>query len=195
MSKRGWRVMGIVAAVMVTAGCRTATRVVDYPRVDLDVSASDNRGYLVGTPPASTSTWKSTRQMVETEIEVPAFSKHTGSGAAGANEGTSPEGDLSEESAWNEPGASHEIIGSYTVKTGDTLWSIAANSSVYSDATKWRWLYDANRDLLKSPDRLHVGMTLKIPRADEDGARPGSETGRAGGQSAEAEPSGMTFKK
>ena len=156
------------------AGCHTATRIVDYPRVDLDVNSGGNRGYLVGTPPASSGPWKSERQMVETEVEVPALSKRTGS----------PEGDMAEESAWSQAGASHELIGNYTVKSGDTLWSIAASPGVYGDATQWRLLYDANHDVLKSPDRLRAGMSLRIPRA-----------GGVGGQAAESEPEGVTFKK
>ena len=50
------------------------------------------------------------------------------------------------------------------MKEGDTLWSIAANPQVYGDATKWRRLAEANRDVLKSPDRLRAGLSLRIPR-------------------------------
>ncbi len=156
---------------MLATGCRSATRVVGYPRADLEIPAGGNRGYLVGAPSASSGPWKSDRQMVETEVEVPAFSKRAG-GTGGLNEMAPPEMDMSEES------------GSYTVKSGDTLWSTAASAQVYGDATKWRLLYDANRETLKSPDRLRAGMTLQIPRADA-----------AGDQAAEAEPSGVTFTK
>ena len=184
MSEHGRWIAGLIVVTLTAAGCRTATRVVAYPRVDLEMPAGGNRGYLVGTPPASSGPWKSERQMVETEVEVPAFSKRAGQAAVGGNDGTLPEGDLAEESAWNQASTSHEIIGSYTVQAGDTLWSIAAGSGVYGDATKWRWLYDANRDVLKSPDRLKAGMSLRIPRA-----------GGAGGQAAESEPEGVTFSK
>ena len=183
MCKRVRWGMGMIVVVLAASGCRTATRVVDYPRTDLEMPAGANRGYLVGTPPASAGPWKSERQMVETEVEVPAFSKRQGR-AAGLNDMAPPEMDMSEESGWDQPGASHEIIGSYTVQSGYTLWSIAASPGVYGDATKWRRLYDANRDVLKSPDRLRAGMTLKIPSADA-----------GGGQAADAEPSGVTFSK
>ena len=170
--------------MVAVAGCHAATRIVDYPRVDLDVNSGGNRGYLVGAPPAPSGPWKSERQMVETEVEVPAFSKRAGQAPGGMSEETSSEGDMVEESAWNEPGASHEIIGNYTVQSGDTLWSIAASRGVYGDATKWRLLYDANRDVLKSPDRLKAGMSLRIPRAEG-----------ASGQAAESEPTGVTYSK
>ena len=54
------------------------------------------------------------------------------------------------------------------VQKGDTLWSIPAKPEMYGKATHWRRLFDANRDLLKSPDRLKVGMTLQVPRGDTD---------------------------
>ena len=178
------RILASGLMMVAVAGCHAATRIVDYPRVDLDVNSGGNRGYLVGAPPASSGPWKSERQTVETEVEVPAFSKRAGQAPAGMNEGVLPEGDMAEESAWNQASASHEIIGNYTVQSGDTLWSIAASRGVYGDATKWRLLYDANRDVLKSPDRLKAGMSLRIPRAEG-----------ASGQAAESEPGGVTFRK
>ena len=168
--------------MLALSGCRSATHLVEYPRTDLEVNAGGNRGYLVGTPPASAGAWKSTRQMVETEVEVPALSKRTGQ-ATGSNSVASSASDSMNDSNWNEPGASSEIIGSYTVKSNDSLWSIAANPAVYGDANKWRLLYAANRDVLKSPDRLRAGMTLKIPRADA-----------ASEQASQAEPDGV-YKK
>ena len=53
----------------------------------------------------------------------------------------------------------------YTVKAGDTLEKIAAR--LYGDASQWRRIYDANRELLKTPNRIYPGQKLAIP------ARPG----------------------
>jgi hypothetical protein len=64
-----------VVAIVWVAGCRTATRIADVPRVDLDL-AGGNRGYLVGSPPAEPEL-KTTRQMVETTIELPSFYRPT----------------------------------------------------------------------------------------------------------------------
>ena len=64
------RVSMVVVAAVVVAGCHAATRVIEEPRVDLDVSGG-NRGYLVGTPPPAAESADTTRQMVETEVEVP----------------------------------------------------------------------------------------------------------------------------
>ncbi len=50
----------------------------------------------------------------------------------------------------------------YEVQPGDTLLSIA--DQFYGDVTQWRRIYDANKDVIGSdPDKLKVGMKLKIP--------------------------------
>ena len=152
-----------LAVAALLGGCRTATRTVEMPRVDLDVSGG-NRGYLVGTPSPSSGPAKTTREMVETEIELPSTSraKPGAGGPVGLGEIAPPEVDLAEETAAGvEPSQTDDT---YIVKEGDTLWSIAANPQVYGDATKWRRLAEANRDVLKSPDRLRAGLSLRIPR-------------------------------
>lgn len=58
------------------------------------------------------------------------------------------------------PGGSFGVT-TYTVKAGDSLSAIA--QSEYGDATEWRRIYDANRDLLDDPDVIHPGQELKIP--------------------------------
>ena len=49
----------------------------------------------------------------------------------------------------------------YTVRPGDTLRLIAVR--VYGDESRWVRIYEANRDLLASPDDLVAGMELEIP--------------------------------
>jgi nucleoid-associated protein YgaU len=49
----------------------------------------------------------------------------------------------------------------YTVKPGDNLTEIA--EKMLGDGDKWKMVYEANRDKLKSPDRLIVGQKLRIP--------------------------------
>ena len=51
----------------------------------------------------------------------------------------------------------------YRVRTGDTLSGLAARH--LGSSTRFREIYDANRDLLRSPDDLRVGMTIRIPSA------------------------------
>jgi len=49
----------------------------------------------------------------------------------------------------------------YMVRSDDTLSRISAK--VYGDASAWRRIYEANRDVLATPDDLVLGMTLVIP--------------------------------
>ena len=50
----------------------------------------------------------------------------------------------------------------YVVQEGDTLSSISL--AVYGTATRWEKIYEANKDLLSSPDWLKLGTKLRIPR-------------------------------
>ena len=61
--------------------------------------------------------------------------------------------------------ASTDSDQTYEVKAGDTLLSIS--EEVYGDATKWRKIYDANKDTIGAdPDKLKLEMKLKIPPKD-----------------------------
>jgi tetratricopeptide (TPR) repeat protein len=50
----------------------------------------------------------------------------------------------------------------HTVQFGDTLSKLA--QQYYNNRAKWRDIYAANRDVMKSESDLKVGMELKIPR-------------------------------
>ena len=49
----------------------------------------------------------------------------------------------------------------YTVKAGDSLSKIAQRE--YGDASQWKRIHEANRDLIPNPDLIHPGQTLKLP--------------------------------
>jgi len=49
----------------------------------------------------------------------------------------------------------------YTVVKGDTLWKIAA--SQYGDVSKYPRIFEANKPMLKDPDRIYPGQNLRIP--------------------------------
>lgn len=51
----------------------------------------------------------------------------------------------------------------YTVKSGDTLSKIAKDS--YGDANQYTKIFEANRPMLKNPDKIYPGQTLRIPQA------------------------------
>lgn len=51
----------------------------------------------------------------------------------------------------------------YTVKAGDSLWSIA--QGLYGTGTKWTVIYDANKDQIKDPSWIQIGQVLTVPAA------------------------------
>ena len=49
----------------------------------------------------------------------------------------------------------------YTVVKGDTLWKIAA--SQYGNGAKYPDIFEANKPMLKDPDKIYPGQNLRIP--------------------------------
>ena len=79
-----------------------------------------------------------------------------------------------------------EDVDSYEVKKGDNLWNIA--KKLYHDGTKYKIIYDANKDKLESPEtQLKQGMKLSIPRTGM------SETTHVEQPSETLKPEGATY--
>ena len=49
----------------------------------------------------------------------------------------------------------------HTVAKGDTLSAIA--KKVYGDANKYQAIFEANKPMLKDPDKIYPGQSLRIP--------------------------------
>ena len=49
----------------------------------------------------------------------------------------------------------------YVVAKGDSLSRIAERA--YGDGSKWRKIYEANKDIIKDPDLIYPGQALRIP--------------------------------
>ena len=49
----------------------------------------------------------------------------------------------------------------YTVKKGDNLSTIAQQH--YGAASKYKLIFEANKPMLKDPDKIYVGQVLRIP--------------------------------
>ena len=48
----------------------------------------------------------------------------------------------------------------YVVKKGDNLWKISVQ--VYGDGYQWVKLYRANKNFIKNPNKIEVGMKLAL---------------------------------
>jgi nucleoid-associated protein YgaU len=70
---------------------------------------------------------------------------------------------VSDETGTPEPTAAKVLPSAvfYQVRPDDTLSSISER--VYGDVAAWERIYEANRDILSSPDALQPGMSLVIP--------------------------------
>lgn len=53
----------------------------------------------------------------------------------------------------------------YTVVSGDSLSKIAKQH--YGDANKYINIFEANKPMLKDPDKIYPGQTLRIPRLEK----------------------------
>jgi nucleoid-associated protein YgaU len=51
----------------------------------------------------------------------------------------------------------------YTVVSGDNLWKIA--EKYYGNGSKNDVIFEANKPMLKSPDKIYPGQVLRIPAA------------------------------
>ncbi|HXF43731.1 MAG TPA: LysM peptidoglycan-binding domain-containing protein [Pyrinomonadaceae bacterium] len=53
---------------------------------------------------------------------------------------------------------SSQSVHTYTVEPGDNLTKIGKKYGI-----TWKSIWDANRDILKDPDKIYPGQELKIP--------------------------------
>ena len=58
-------------------------------------------------------------------------------------------------------GSSSTATKNYEVKSGDSLSKIAKRE--YGDANAWPTIFEANKDILKDPNKIFPGQKLKIP--------------------------------
>ena len=47
------------------------------------------------------------------------------------------------------------------VQKGDSLWKIA--KELLGSGSRWNELYEANRDVIRNPNKIYVGLELAIP--------------------------------
>ncbi len=58
-------------------------------------------------------------------------------------------------------------LGTYLVVTGDNLWNIAGQGSVYGNPYQWPLIYKANSGQIKDADLIYAGQSFDIPKASD----------------------------
>ncbi len=186
-SERGGREMRSLwflgIAILFTGCVVVRSYTVETPRTDLDIQG--NRGYLSGSPsePPPPNRLGNTRQVsvVEVEFDTPAVKKKRRKAESSIpEEKLTPDEELVVEEVVDingEETEDSEIIETmdfeevsfpeqeYTVKKNDTLQKIS--HQFYGTTRKWKEIYEANTDILKSPDKVYPGMKLRIPDLSE----------------------------
>jgi nucleoid-associated protein YgaU len=61
----------------------------------------------------------------------------------------------------SEPVKSEAGVQTYTVLSGDTLWTIS--EQVYGDGSNYMKIFEANTSILEHPDHILPGQKLVIP--------------------------------
>jgi nucleoid-associated protein YgaU len=51
----------------------------------------------------------------------------------------------------------------YTIQSGDSLSKVA--KEFYGDANRWNDLFEANREVIKDPDKIYPGQRIRVPQA------------------------------
>ncbi|MFA5338852.1 MAG: LysM peptidoglycan-binding domain-containing protein [Candidatus Omnitrophota bacterium] len=170
----------LALAVIITAltGCSVTTKMVTRERVDQELSSSaGNQGYLMGTAPA-VGERKPTKTYIEVQVEAPAIErenrvpKKAMETSATAPEPTTNFGTESDERPITSIEKKEELVN-YKVQKGETLQKIS--QKLYGTTKKWKKLYDINKDVLKSPDKIRPGMTIKVPKTNAGAETEGNE--------------------
>ena len=163
----GFKFAGIcvLTSTLALSGCVARTYNLTRDRVDQDISSSSgNRGYIMGQAPEpkERATTRTTRVF---EIELGRAKKSnlscppTTSLAASTEESAI----VQEQETQNEN--TTQNFEKYTVAKNDTLQKISKR--FYGTTKRWMKVYEANKDVLRGPDKLYPGQTLKIPSTPE----------------------------
>ena len=147
--------------VFLLSGCVVRTYEATKDRLDQDLNAG-NRGYLMGQAPAETGERKTTREIRVVEVELrPLFKFEKGKKVSVQSGQSLAEDDIGMEENIPSEAVSQNFT-TYTVVKGDTLQKIS--QKYFGTTRNWMKIYEANKGVLKGPDKIRPGQVLNIPQ-------------------------------
>jgi len=160
--------------VLALSGCVVRTYPLTKDRIDQDLTTG-NRGYIKGQGSGlEAKERKTTRTTQVVEIELHSPIKFEKMPKTRIQETASVE-KAEEQPIEGNRGyiiqtitpeiAEPQAEQSYTVRKGDTLQKIS--EKFYGTSKRWTKIYNANKDVLKGPDKVYPGQALRIPGAPE----------------------------
>ena len=162
MIKRTFILVLGCAAVAFLSGCYTTrTYVVNKQRVDQEIPGQP------GDTPVKTRKVV-VFEVIEKDKLHPALAADTG--RAASSSASASTSSSAQENNFTLPQSSPVVekasvaapeSKNYVVEKDDTLQKIS--KKVYGTYSRWPSIYDANRDVIKDPNFLRAGITLKIP--------------------------------
>ena len=173
----------VLMGIVFLTGCLVRTYTIERQRIDTEVRG--NRGYLGGRPKAQMRKDRlgPKRKITVVEMELgshqPRKEKKAGIRAARSgvfeNEQSYSESErvevreLEVTQAANVEYFDSSEVGEqgfryYTVQENDTLQKIS--SKFYGTTKKWNSIYEENKEILKTADKIYPGLRLKIPSLD-----------------------------
>jgi len=159
----------LLLSIIFIAGCMTVrTYEIEKPRTDTEIKG--NRGVLMGTaevqPKQSNLGPNRKISVIEVELGKPEAKQakrvYVIKPRSGAEEDLALIQDQEQELEINDVElAVEEEYVLYTVSKSDTLQKIS--HKFYGTTRRWKSIYEANKNVLKSPDKLYPGTELRIP--------------------------------
>lgn len=159
----------LVISSFMFSGCVVRTYTLTRDRVDQNLAG--NRGYIQGQPPAGEDvSRKSTRdtQVMEIELRSPIkFEKGAAPEKTEVVSSSVSDSDIYGNRGYTTESVTPEAVGpigsfeTYKVQKGDTLQKISQKH--FNTTKKWYKIYEANKDVMKGPNKVYPGQTIRIP--------------------------------
>ncbi len=163
----------ILSFVFLLTGCVVRTYPVTRDRVDQNLGVG-NRGYLKGEVPAGEATERKTTritQIVEVELYPPIRFEKMPKPKPIETKFIEPIEKTQDQQVWGNRGYITQSetpqilepmnLEKYTVQKKDTLQKIS--QKFYGTSKKWNKIYEANKDILRGPNKVYPGQVINIP--------------------------------